>query len=239
MQATMLWLNGWGMSDAVWQDVLPGFPDCRHVIPDFSRHTAPEQFYETALRAVRACGSTPLFVIGWSMGGMLAQRLAVEVRIAGLVLVSTTARFVREKAEAELGWGEGHVRHMMRGLQKERDKVMERFFRSMAADGETASFADTWSVEALLAGLAYLQREDCRPLLRKIPCPTLILHGSDDVICPRAAAGELAAAIPQASLIAMPGAGHAPMATRPSVLTAEIRRVVDEWLEINGAAPVQ
>jgi pimeloyl-[acyl-carrier protein] methyl ester esterase len=117
--------------------------------------------------------------------------------------------------------------------------VMSGFYRSMLATGEDAIFTDTWSREALTAGLAYLRSEDCRPLLKQIQCPAIVIHGSDDVICPLAAAEELASDLSNAWLVTLPGAGHAPMVTRQTELTAAIRRCVDEWLERDRETPVQ
>lgn len=231
MKPTMLWLNGWGMSKTVWRDLLSDFPDCRHEIPDFSRLSSPDRFYEEVLFAAKPYEGGPLIVIGWSMGGMLAQRLAAEMMVAGLVLISSTPRFVRTREEADRGWADTYLRQMMRSLDQHREHVMSDFCRSMLAPGEQFCFEDTWSLPALTAGLAFLRTEDCRPLLGRIQCPTTVIHGTADVICPYAAAEELVSGLSTSRLITLAGAGHAPMATRQQELAAEFRRIADECME--------
>ncbi len=170
-------------------------------------------------------------VVGWSLGGMLAQRLAAERRVAGLVLISSTPRFVRTREEADKGWADAYLRQMVRSLEQHRDKVMNDFCRSMLGPGEQASFEDTWTLPALMAGLAFLRTDDCRPMLSRIDCPTTVIHGTADAICPYAAGVELAAGISTARLVTLEGAGHAPLATRQQELAAELRRVAHECFE--------
>ena len=56
---------------------------------------------------------------------------------------------------------------------------------------------------------------DIRSQLPKITQPTLIIHGEQDKIVPLERAKELAAAIPNAELLVLEGAGHVPTLTRP------------------------
>jgi pimeloyl-[acyl-carrier protein] methyl ester esterase len=235
MQPTMLWLNGWGMPNELWSGVHARFPDWRHLIPDYSRVSRPEDFYRVARQTLLKEAEGPLLVIGWSLGGMVAQRLAAEAEVAGIVLVSSTARFVRGREEREKGWPAPYLRQMQAALIQDRKRVMGDFWRSLFSAGESAAgyaavpFADEWSPEALSAGLDYLCTGDCRPVHPLITCPTLVIHGTADAICPFAAGEELAASIPTARLITLPGCGHAPLLTRQHEIVNEIRRMADEY----------
>lgn len=60
-----------------------------------------------------------------------------------------------------------------------------------------------WSVPALL--------------LRSVACPTLIIHGEDDVV-PVALAERIAATMPRASLKTLPHAGHRPDIRSPDIV---------------------
>ena len=55
---------------------------------------------------------------------------------------------------------------------------------------------------ALIAGLEVLQREECLSLLRAIDCPVLLIHGTEDRICPYGAAEELVHTITSSRVIA-------------------------------------
>ena len=53
-----------------------------------------------------------------------------------------------------------------------------------------------------------MERPDSTALLPSIDVPALVIVGDDDVLTPPADAEALAAALPQASLVRIAGAGH-------------------------------
>ncbi len=65
-------------------------------------------------------------------------------------------------------------------------------------------------------------------LRNNVPQKSLLLvHGSEDPICPAGASGYMADWLPEASLEVLEGAGHAPMLTR----AGEIHRIIDAFLD--------
>ena len=58
-------------------------------------------------------------------------------------------------------------------------------------------------------------REQALRLLALVPCPTLVIQGSDDAVVGPARGGAVADAIPDARLITLEGAGHAPHVRDP------------------------
>lgn len=78
-------------------------------------------------------------------------------------------------------------------------------------------------------GIAWEQRfeaEDHLPLLARVACPALVLVGEHDYICGPAWNRPLAAAIPGARYVELPGAGHLPQYETP----AAFRAAIDDWL---------
>lgn len=67
--------------------------------------------------------------------------------------------------------------------------------------------------------------EGIAPDLTRVSVPTLLIHGERDVIVPLQLAEAAAAAIPNAKLAALPGAGHVPTLTQAERVVAAI----DEW----------
>ncbi len=68
------------------------------------------------------------------------------------------------------------------------------------------------------------------PALPQVSVPTLVIHGELDAIVPVAAAQSVAAAVPDAELVVLPGAGHVPTITRPQ----EVVDVIDRWAVERG-----
>ncbi|MDF2682133.1 MAG: alpha/beta hydrolase [Brevibacillus sp.] len=235
----ILWLPGWGMADELWDPIRSRFPSCRHIIPDFSQVTRPDEFMAMIEKEIGRISHYSLIVVGWSMGGMLAQRLAARYTVIGLVLISTTGRFIRSREERSKGWPEAYLSRMQRGLAEDRERVMEAFYLSILTERERlekkCSFhvmgQNEWTQEALMAGLSYLREEDCRPFSPAIFCPTTIIHGKDDTVCPVAAGEELAACIPEATCIQIEDCGHAPLIFHPEIIKLAVQRMVETYGE--------
>jgi len=73
---------------------------------------------------------------------------------------------------------------------------------------------------------AILGRIDSRPSLAAIAVPTLVLCGEADSLTPPALAAEMADAIPDASLVIVPQAGHLVPLEQPEV----VNRAMIDWL---------
>jgi pimeloyl-[acyl-carrier protein] methyl ester esterase len=71
--------------------------------------------------------------------------------------------------------------------------------------------------------LELLRQIDLRQELSKITMPTLVLHGSADVIIPIGAGRYLAATLPQAIFHEINGCGHAPFLSAVGPVCAAIR----------------
>jgi pimeloyl-ACP methyl ester carboxylesterase len=68
-----------------------------------------------------------------------------------------------------------------------------------------------------------ISRPDSRASLAAISCPTLVLCGREDGPTPLAMHEEMAAAIPEATLIVLPRCGHLTPLERPGDVTAQLR----------------
>lgn len=235
-KGTILWLPGWSMAPAVFDRLRSELPDYHHALIDYSNAKAPDDMLalteaEAAKWLARSTENSPLFIGGWSLGGLLALRLAVKGLPAGLILFGATARFIRSKDEAELGQPDAYVRQMMRALTTDAAAVETKFRQRLWTDDEQrAGKCDklppigSWTVPALLAGLHILRNEEVESVLSEIVCPVLLVHGVEDEICPYLAAKELANGLPQAQLFSIPGCGHVPFLGREKEIAEEVRR---------------
>jgi pimeloyl-ACP methyl ester carboxylesterase len=103
---------------------------------------------------------------------------------------------------------------------QEEQQRLERQVQTMSI-GERARYLAT----ELRSMQAYM-RDDLPDYARRVKCPTLVLHGSEDRIAPLACGQELAELIPTARMYVIPGVGHNPIAS-----SAEGRRVVIDIIQ--------
>jgi pimeloyl-ACP methyl ester carboxylesterase len=186
-----------------------------------------------AIAARVLADAPPRFALaGLSMGGYIAfamMRLAPE-RIAKLALLDTSARpdlpeqkVGRKKfiAMAEAGKLNDIVEALTpRFLHKSRhnDEGLKQIVRTMAA--ETGAEAFVRQTKAIMS------RQDARPLLSQIRCPTLVLVGDGDELTPPELAKEIAGGISGAKLTVVPECGHLSTLEKPEA----VNPALCEWL---------
>ena len=157
-------------------------------------------------------------VFGLSMGGTIAQRIALSdpERVSALILGVTWARpidFMRRQHDlARFIIDAGGIGTFVQVTMVR--MFTPRFFEAAAPvlDRMVASFfAETGpeaaSPEVLKAQLDAMDKHDVLADLGTISCPTLVLGGKMDMMAPAFASEEIAAAIPGAEL-AMFETGH-------------------------------
>lgn len=192
-----LYLHGFATTPGIWPD---GGPELH--FDDLERE---------ADRIGRGLGRG-MRVIGWSMGGMVAQLIAAKYpeKIEQLVLVSTTPKFIASE-EFPAGLPLALLRRLEQRIRREGIKA---FHSLVFPDGHTAGLADL-ALEQAEKELATLEMVDLRLNMGKIKASTLIIHGDKDEICPPGAAIYMYRAIPGSQLVMLPGIGHAPMVEAP------------------------
>jgi pimeloyl-ACP methyl ester carboxylesterase len=170
-----------------------------------------------------AYGLPAAHVVGVSMGGALAQLLALDFadRVLSLVLVSTsravpgdrelpppTEGFARFAATAAVDWSQAksvieYVVDYSRVLAGERPFDESAVRELSRRDVERARNFSAAQNHDLLA-----DDEPTRAPLTSIAAPTLVIHGTADPMFPLGHGEALAEEIPRARLLALDGAGH-------------------------------
>jgi pimeloyl-ACP methyl ester carboxylesterase len=170
-----------------------------------------------AVAVLDAAGVESAHVVGASMGGMIAQRLALDHRhrVRSLVLACTTAggrsgappwRLLAASAlRPVIGPGRmfGIVAPALYAARTRRERP-ERVREDLGV-----RIADATPPATVYAQLAATALHDSRARLHELAgLPVTVIHGSEDALVPVARAHELAAAIPGARLIELPETGH-------------------------------
>jgi len=243
----LLLITGFTISAAVFDPVLDLYGGHFDVITYDNRGSGrseaplrPTSMAELAADAaglLRAIGVESAHVCGLSMGGMIAQELAIRFpeRVRGLVLGGTTpggpraarptlkelgalgSAYAGGHRDSKRSWlGEWVFSEQFRREQPERARELLRHFGRHRATPQGV-WAHWWAS-------VY---HDALSRLRRIEAPTLVMHGECDAMAPISNARLLAERIPDAELCVVPGARHAYMLERPQ----ESFEALCEWLE--------
>ena len=81
----------------------------------------------------------------------------------------------------------------------------------------------------LREALGLLATTDMRDAVGAIEAPALVLGGDRDTLVPSDALRWLAAALPHATLVLVPGAAHAPFLSHPEAFVAALDRFCDDY----------
>ena len=194
--------------------------------------TNAETISELAASVLKATSAERFVLIGLSLGGYVAfeiMRQAPE-RVAGLVLIDTTAR--PDNAEA-MAKREDLIKLAASDLDAVTEQLLPRLshperMNLPAVRGVIQSMASSLGSEVFARQQrAIMSRPDSRPTLASIACPTLVICGEDDLITPPELASEIADGIKHAKLTLVAECGHLSTLDQPE----EVTRLLVEWIK--------
>jgi pimeloyl-ACP methyl ester carboxylesterase len=224
----VLLVMGLGMNATGWWRTVPVLAGAGHTVVAFdnrgvgrsSRPPGPysvEQMADDAIAVLDAAGIERASVYGISLGGMIAQEIALRhpARVDALVLGATTPggvpavaaddetlAFFRRRGEMsaeEAVWASVPYNYGPQTRSARAGLIGEDIAQRLRFPVEPEPYAA--QLEAALGHDAYDR-------LGSIEAPTLVVHGEADRMVAPANGRLLADAIPSAELLMLPGAGH-------------------------------
>lgn len=180
------------------------------------------QLAEDAVQVLDDAGVERAHVCGTSLGGMVAQQLALDHpgRVDRLVLACTTPggpqAYPMPQRTVDLMLARATLREYVENAL-EPDPRPELAARILAHRERTAQGFEPWSAQAA-AGAAF----DVHARLGELALPVLVQTGDGDVVVDPRNSELLAEAIPGARLSVYPGAGHLFMWQEPERFVAEL-----------------
>lgn len=257
-------IQGLGLPASLWFDVpsrLAGAADPWHVVTPnhrgVGRSDRPFGLYTMGVMAddvaavLDHAGVDRAYIVGLSLGGMVAQHLALRhaSRVAGLVLMATTAGFPHVLPPNPLNLlnflslplsGRLHRKQLdcslARLLLAERD--VARSDELLAGWPEALRDRPT-GVGAYLAHFGAVLGHSTGWRLGRIACPTVVVTGDDDALLPHHNSRWIARRVPGAHLEVVPG-GHILPASDPEVVPralARVRAMAGEGPAASAASP--
>jgi len=197
----------------------------------------PDDLARLAARVATALPA-PAAWVGWSLGALVAWRVALDRpgAVTRLAAVAATPRFTRAD-----DWPDAvdpaTLAAFAAACAADPDAVLARF-AGLVAHGDRHPRAVQRQLgalhagaprdgAALAAGLALLAASDLRAPLATLDLPTLCLLGGGDALLPAALAARLASAYPAWRIATVAGAGHAPFVAHADACAARITAFLD------------
>lgn len=224
---TCVFVHGWAMNSAVWDDCIAALPDwIDTIVVDLPGHGSmadvPADSLDDYVRALISLVHQPVIWVGWSLGGLVVLRLAelYPQRVAAALLVATNPCFVRQH-DWQCAVDREVFNQFASDLNENQQKTIRRFLalqvkglpeaisavRQLQKSIQTRGQAST---KALVSGLRILLETDLRQNISLIECSLHWLLGARDSLVPAMLAQVLKDDLAQSDVVLHPQASHAP-----------------------------
>jgi 3-oxoadipate enol-lactonase len=237
---TVVLAHGLGGSRAFWNPLLPlleGFRTLRYDLRAHGASSVPagpytiDDFVADALAVMDHAGVSSAHLIGFSLGGMIAQALAARhpARVRSVMLLNTVAGRTAEERERSRSRAAAIARDgAAASIAAAVDLWFTPAFRAARPDVVEARIEQTLATDPAGYAAAYrvFAETDLEDELDRISAPTLVATGADDPSCTPRMAALMQARIPNARLTIFSGLRHSTPLEAPDQVAAAWRRFV-------------
>jgi len=194
------------------------------------------QMADDVAAVIDASGFASAIVVGISMGGMIAQHVAMRHpgKVRGLVLLATTpglpwatppgpqalATLLSLPLLGDRGGARAKRLHRLLLPESEVHRGHEHL-----ADWPSALDADPISTAAFLSQFYAAVTNWTGRGLAKIGCPTVVVTGAEDILVPPRNSRQLARRIPTSHLEILPDVAHAVPLLRPEIVWSSLGKL--------------
>ncbi len=245
----VLWIMGMGASREAWKGQTEAFPDHQQLTFDnpgisgsgpIRGRLSIRGMARGAVRLLDHVGWESAHVVGVSLGGMIAQELALAARerVSSLSLLTTHAGgrgpgplpppggislFVRQRLAVMRGQTERRERLLLELLFP--PEVLDGPIGQRAAEGLGSVFAGQDRVDALQAQTwAAIRHDTSRRLHQLEGLRTLVVRSAADRLVSPRAQSALHRGIPGAELLDLQGVGHGALSQAKDEINARLRQ---------------
>jgi pimeloyl-ACP methyl ester carboxylesterase len=204
-----------------------------------------------AILFVRSLGYPEIDLLGFSLGGLVAQEIALQSQglVRRMILIGAGLRGadMTESRAAEIAsvfydppehvWLATHFTPSQ-ASQDAGHAFLQRRLRRVDRDlavGDIAARTQRQAIDIYLASADHVDRT----YLSKIDLSVLIVHGSNDVMMPLVNAFRLRRRLPNAKLIVYPDANHAPHFQYPDRFVKHATQFLDAPCDPHSAATMR
>ncbi|SED73250.1 alpha/beta fold hydrolase [Rhodobacter sp. 24-YEA-8] len=241
----MVFVHGVGSTLEAWDPVLPHMPPGRHIRLDLRGHGASgrapgpyslELMAGDVLALINHLGLDQVALFGFSLGGLLAQQLAIHQpeRLSALALISTVAgRDEGERARVEERLAtlerDGPLTHLTNAVErwftpeflaKNPDAISAR--RAKALENDPACY---------MAAYRVLAHSDLAGDLHRITTPTLVMTGEADIGSTPRMSRLMHDQIRGSDLAILPGLKHSILLEAPGLVARHLGALLTKTIE--------
>jgi len=239
VQKDMLLLTGWGATCTVWEPIIPALSEC------FQINCITPSWLDSETVGASLCDvddyieklasqiHKPVNLVAWSMGGLLAIRLAARVPnlIQSVCFISSVPKFVcanNENAGIDFDWFNNFVSQYQQDSISTLNKFLtlqvknDAYARPALRLLKNACVFEEYPLVECACGLKLLQQQDLSEQLMSLQCKKIFIHGGRDAVVSIQAA-QNAAFTSKAQIYLVPNAGHAPHVSHPNVVAEHIK----------------
>ena len=242
---TLVFLHGFNGNSASWGYQFSHFQSCRIIsidAPGFGETSLFEGgmagFAEAVIQMLHELRWSPFWLVGHSMGGMLAQIIAATTvdNCKGLVLSCTHKG--RAKPEGDPLSEDVLNRIEQRSRLNDHDYGKLRIGKMLSGTPSPdiqdflVSIAGDISVEGIKWGGAAIQYLDTTNYLRDITAPILVLSANQDIVVKPDSLAALIADLPTAHHVEMQGVGHAPYCEDAEAFNSLVERFIQRHSDL-------
>lgn len=216
--------HGWGFDSQVWNPILPMLTEHYDVycvdLPGFG--LSPFMDWSAFQCSVLNQLPETFAVLGWSLGGLVATRFAIEApsRVTHLINLASSPHFVADSQWP--GIPKENLQTFYQRLKHDPERVLSEFMALQLPGQINLGYAPP-TIEGLQAGLDCLLLWDFRMDLNRLQIPGLYLFGRLDAIIPQKTMHVMQLQHPKFSYVMVSKAAHALFISHRDVCIASIR----------------
>ncbi|WP_248850484.1 pimeloyl-ACP methyl ester esterase BioH [Thiomicrospira microaerophila] len=230
-------IHGWGAESAVWRDWAETYLSANFKVtlidlPGFGqspplKNLHQDEVNQAWLALIAEALPEQTYLLGWSLGGLMAQQLALRFpnKVKKLACIASTPRFIQAD-DWRYGVSMPLIADFVKAVGLDSAALLNRFWKLQlqGSDGGRRlikHFVDQMkhrqlpSISGLQQGLQLLRDVDLRSSLIDIQVPSLWLLGEKDPLVPLAVTQGLLQCQPTASIAVIEGAAHVPFYSHP------------------------
>ncbi len=246
--APIILIHGWGMNKQIWNGIIeaaplslrsrlipldmPGYGENEAVLQPYNFENLVDWFSNWLETNV----SDNVSIVGWSLGGLVAQQLALlhPNKVCSLGLVATSPRFIEG---ADWPGIKPEVLNMFaQQLTVSHDKTVDRFLKIQAMGSESARqdmkqikewifSVNSPRPDALKSGLDMLRDVDLRDQIKDLSVPVKGIFGKLDSLVPIKMLDQLKELLPDSEINVIEKVSHAPFISEKQAFIEWLKKV--------------